>query len=297
MVDLQLKDNIKQAFEGMDLPDIDVRVSVMKRIYDKKTVKWYCNTRRLLTVMTLTVSLLFIVGFAGKQILNLKGVSGNPYTFILSGSKDEAVVSILSQENKKLSPGQTLVHMKVKNNTDNIFSFYTKPIAVSSTNELYAKLGKDYKAPSYITEGFSFKEGSFEYGYNKFPKEEMIEECKTTDKQVVIRVLEPSKDISGYKIIYSNGKELIDFKVWSVDKPTDSFGKDIQGQSFEKINIKDFEAVYIKGTGDRSGNYEISWLNNSEDKAEVFSVRYVTSSKISSEQVKGELIKIAESIK
>lgn len=285
-------DNIDELFKDSKLPEIDVKEKVMERIYAKKQVKRTSTRKRVIAAVAITIAMCFVAGFTVKQMLELKGTGGNKYTYSIFQRSDDKVSSILSEEMKKLNPGETVILLKTKDNPKNIFSVYTKPITLSNIDELKKSVGDNIKLPAYIPEGFSVSNCSLEKGFDKFSREDMIEEAKKSKETVIKKVLQPTDEIEAYKVMYTKGNDFIDFNLRSVDMKYNTFGSDKRGQSLKKVKVNDFEAAFLED----GHNFELTWLKNLDKRTETYSVRYGSAEKNSSDNIEKMLIRIAESI-
>jgi hypothetical protein len=287
-------DNLKEVFNAVNLPNIDLRSSVLERINTKKVkVHSMSAKKKLILTIALALSFFCMVGFAARQVLNLTGVSGNSYTYMITSDEDRLTNEVFLEEMKKLKEGQTSVVMKVSNNPENSsFHLYAKPIPVDSVDELTSKNIVKEAFPAYIPEGYSFKEGSLEYNFRKITHEDMLNGSISSDKEVMVKIFEPTTDISGYTCLYSMNETLIDINVSWYAHESDFIGLNDLGQNIEKIKVKDFDAVYSKSDGD----YRIEWLDSNDTLSVRYSVRLLSSDKASGDDIKSELIKIAESI-
>jgi hypothetical protein len=130
-------------------------------------------------------------------------------------------------------------------------------------------------------------QGNIMGGLNDSIINEMIEESKTTDKEAVIRVVEPSENVDSYSIIYQNqsNKHLFDMSL-HLNFQGNELNQPDKGQDIDKIKVRDFEAIYVK---DR-GRTDIQWIDSS--KHILYSVGCPGGN-----VTKDELLKIAESLK
>lgn len=288
MKNMQSTDNLKQLFTSIQFPPIDVRDQVMERIQNKKGVKKYMtNKKRLAVVLVLVVFVICAVGFSALKVIDLRGPGNTSYSFQLIDKGDPLPdKEMLQTEYEKLQPGQTLAWMKVHNNPNQTIQLFQKPLILNNYEDLSARVESGFASPAYLPAGYTFQDGQIGYHLDNAVAEEMKAECKTTDKDYLIHVYNPSSTINNYSINYRNGDQGFNISLFFDWKGTDIFEVN-RGTHAEKVKIKDFEAVYT----DSDGRTEIKWLE-SENGSNTFYSIGAPSGFLSKE----ELIKIAESM-
>lgn len=283
----QSTDNLKQAFNKINLPPIDVRESVMTKIFNKEANKYYMfNKKRVLVGIVLMSFLLCTVGFAAAKVWELKGPGNNPYRFMIADNIDSSVSSeLIKDEWKNLQPGMVLAVLEVNDPSQRI-SIHSKPLTLQSLDALKEKVGDKFKSPAVLPDGYSFVGAEITFSFDKSIRDQMLEESKNTDKPFVIKTFETTDKIVSYSILYKNRDKSI-----SVSFYLDWTGNDIYdftAKDAEKIKVNNFEAIYTN----QSGRNEIKWLETGSDTNTLFCI-----GSPSSHASKKDLLKMAESLK
>lgn len=295
MKTIQSIDDITKASDTVSLPSIDVRQNVMQKIYRRKENKRMIRGKKLSVAIIAGIFMVLAVGFTVAKVWELNGPGGNKFKYSLFNDGMSKISSqqleIINSQWQSLKPGGVIAVLKTKDNPKNLITVSSKPIIFTGLNELKEKVGSSFIAPTFIPDGYSFKEGQLQSGVNASIREEMLKEMREegdkAKKDVIIKVLEPSGNVDSYSITYQdrNEKNQIDVSLY-FNFEGNEFSQPDNGQNVDKIKVSDFEAIYVKD----KGRTDIKWIDSS--KHILYSVG------CPGENVsKDELLKIAESLK
>lgn len=286
---IQSTDDIRKAAELVTLPSIDVRQNVMQKIYRRKEKQTMKRSKRILLVIAATVFFTIAAGFTAVKVWELKGPGGLPFKYSLfSENSKELSAELLEQRNaqwEKVQPGGALAVLRTKNNPENVIGVTFKPLVTNDPAELEQKIGDAFKEPASLPEGYSFKEGQLNWGINDQIRTSMLEEAKETEKDSVIRIIEPSGSISSYSLIYTGRGGELNISL-NFDFVGDELNQPDTGNKVTKIKMGGFEAIYTEG----DGRSEIKWIDG-QDK-----IMYAIGCPQGNID-QNELVKVAESLK
>lgn len=286
MKTIQSIDDIKKASDNVSLPSINVQQDVMQKIYRRKKKNMFRNKKIIITIVA-AVFLIFTVGFTVTRVWDLNGPGGSPFKFSLFNENKAAKHGAGHEEWKNVKPGGALALLKTKDNSNNRISITLKPLTIDSIEKLRNSVGSNFKQPSNIPSGYTFSEGEVNTNTNDFISDSMIAEAKTTQKEYIVRVIEPSQEIGSYRIIYRNQDKLFDVSLTFNWKGSELSQPD-QGQEVSKVDINGFEAIYTNG----NGRSEIKWIDSSNGANILYSAGCP-----SQDLTKDELLQVAKSIK
>ena len=289
MKDIQSVDNMKQAFDYICLPNIDIKNKVMEKIYERKEK---CNNKRkknLLVVILISALLIFTAGFAVLQVWNLEGPGGSGYNYELIDKGDMLPEEVYKAQFENLEPGKALAIMKTRDNPKKSIHLWTKPIRSQSMTELSNKVGSKFRSPTFLPQGFEFVEGGMDYKFSRSYRTKMIRESKNTDEEYIFKVLEPTNEIQDYHLVYRKNYDTIAIDVF-FDYPIKTIQEVNSGHRVTKVNVNDFEAIYTE----HDGIAEVTWLDDRNGDTTYYNIH---SSTIDGNTMKNELIKMGESLK
>jgi len=293
MRNIKSTDDIKKASDSITLPSIDVRDKVMHKIYKRKEERSMLNIKKLVICTALAVFLICSVGFAVIKSFELRDSQNSSYMYKFNFQNSDCTSEqskLIETEWNNLGQGEALAILfaSEKNNPDNKVSVLTKYKQIYNFDEIKKMLGNSLKTPS-LPDGFTYKEGHAGYGINEQLRNEMIEESKSQNKNLIIRAVKNSDIIHDYSLKFSNsenheidisvyfGWEAVEMHEWNKDK-----------RKGTKISVDSIEGIYTNS----SGRAEISWLDSSNGSNAFYSVGCA-----SGMLTKDELLKTAESLK
>lgn len=283
----QPTDDLKQVFESINLPPVDVKQSVLQRINNRNGRRTYMfNKKRLIFGIVLAAFLLCAVGFAAMEIWELNGPGNTPFTYQTVTRDTQFSSAVVKEEYENLEPGNILAVLRVKDNPKKTISLLSKPLIVKSHDEITEKIGKTYKSPDNLPAAYSFKEAEIKYMIDESFRDEMIKESENTDKDYIYRILKPTDEVSTLNITYLNGDKQINiFSMYNYH------GNDIYdgngAKKVTKLNINGFDAIYAE----YKGRHEIMWLEIANGANTYYSVGAPSATP------KDDLLQIAESLK
>jgi hypothetical protein len=290
MKDYKLTDeDLRNSFTGIRLPDIDVTKSVMQRINRKQERESRFRWRNPVIGIVLSIALLLTAGFSAIKVWDLAGPGGLSYQYELLDKRDPLPPEeVYLTQYKSLEPGKALAIMKTKNNDKNAIHLLPKQIGGLSLEELTRAVGEKFREPSVIPPGYVFREGAFDYKMDESYREEMIKESRNTDKDYLIKVVEPLQVISHYDIIYKNDNKTIMVSAF-FNYPIKNIQDIEKDHKATKVTIKDFEAIYVE----HDGFSDVAWLEKQDGSTTYYLVR----SNSLYDNVKEDLVKLCESMK
>jgi len=288
MKDFQTANDFKQIFDSARITDIDVCPYVMQMIYKKKSEKDTFRRRKVIPSIILSAILLLAVGFTAVQIWDLKGPSNTSYKYQLIDNGDTLPADIVLAGLENLEPGEAVAIMKTTDNPGNAIHIINKPIVFQNIEELSIKVGSRFKSPSFMPQGYVLNEGRLNLCVNHTYATAMIEESRNSDKEYIIKAVEPNDDVSYYDMIYKKNNSTITVSV-VFNYPSKSIYAIKNDHKATKINVNSFEAIYVE----HDGISEITWL-----EAEGSSTNYyIIHSNNIYEGIKDDLIQVSESMK
>ena len=291
MRNIKSTDDIKKASDSITLPSIDVRDKVMHKIYKRKEERSMFNIKKLVICTALAVFLICSVGFAVIKSFELRDSQNSSYMYKFTNSDCTSEQSkLVETEWNNLGQGDALAILFVseKSNLDNKISVLTKYKQIYDFDEIRKALGKSFKEPS-LPDGFAYKEGHVGYGINEQLRNEMIEESKSQNKNLVLKTVKSSDIIHDYSLRFSNSENHeIDISVYFGWEAVEMYEWNKDKRKGTKISVNSIEGIYTNS----SGRAEITWLDSSNGFNAFYSVGCASGT-----LTKDELLKTAESLK
>ena len=297
MGDIQSTEDVKQVFDKINLPLIDVRDVVMHKVIKSGERKLSTfRGKKLIVAIVLVIFLLSTGVFAAEKVWKLIGPKNTEYTFELVTGGPTTTTDLFRHEIERLELGKALVIMKVKDNpTIRDLDIHFKPLVVKSLDEFSKRVGNKFKSPAYLPEGYSFKEAQITFKNDYSFMEEMKKECKNTDKQYITQIIELTNNVLSYNLIYSY--KDTEHKDISIYIHPDWYQKDITERKYEqkpiKVKVNDFEAIFTE----QQGIGDIRWVETQNNNTAYYRITSQTASVNFSTEAKDELIKVAGSLK
>lgn len=265
MKTIQSMDDIKKASDSVTLPSIDIRQNVMQKINSRREGKNMLVRKKLIIGITAAVFLICSVGFTVAKVWELNGPGNIPFKFSLFKASHSHSLTT-TEEWKNVKPGGALAILRIEGYSKNIISISLKPLLINSINVLKERVGEGFKAPADLPEGYSFSEGQINTGFDDVLRDSMLEEAKSSKKDVV-RVIEPSQDVGSYTIIYKNQNKEIDVSL-TYNYKWPELSQPDKGQKVSEIDVNSFKAIYTDG----NGRTEIKWIDSSNNANIMYSI-------------------------
>lgn len=256
MENLQLTNEIKQAFNSVNLPEIDLSDSVINSI---KNAKYYgSKNKRVFAVSILAaVLLLTTTAFVAVRMWVLNDSNNNivlryrEFDEYNEGPTDISEKLNLDSMMENLEPGKALVYYELiepelKGVSENI-SIYPKPVKYTDLEMLVKKSGFDFLIPAKLPEGYAFAEGALTYDpqYLDFDDiSKLREEAKNSGTNTAVTECETTSEVIGVNIIYQNdNKEFgVNISIWDGE----DLYTDIQDLTIEHMTLNGREILYIE---------------------------------------------------
>lgn len=266
MKNLQLTDEIKMAFDSVNLPEIDVTDAVMDsirkpgpRYFRKKTTIVYAVLAAVILVTTTAFAaaakMWVLKGNNDNIVLRLREFDVKPF----DTSKDPE----LEKWYESLEPGKALVYYNANLKKPNsvILSIYPKPVVYTDLDLIREKSGFNFKVPPILPEGFEFLEGELVFepvgikGYGTYTEllDSLIEETEKTGRESAMLEWETTSKVLGVNLVYRNNDK--EFKVCIGVWPGEDVYTDLDNLNVEVIKINDREVLY---TEDDEGDREVT---------------------------------------
>jgi hypothetical protein len=258
MKNLQLTDEIKQAFESIDLPEIDVSDSVINSI---RNADFGYTRKKNAIVYGLLAAVLFITAsaFTALKIWTLKDGNNNIILryqeFNEENPEPYDISSDTELQNKidNLEPGKALIFydaMKKKRNSETL-TIYSRQEKYTDLDVIMEKAGFDFAVPSSLPEGYTFSEGGLNYEPLQLEPDifnevisKLKEETRKTGKNTATLEWETSSKVLGVSLLYKNGEKEFRVNV-SIANGEDMYA-DLKDSKFKNLTVNGKEILYIE---------------------------------------------------
>lgn len=261
MANLQLTDeiNIKQAFESINLPEVEVSDSVINSIKNSKHHN--PKKKRAFAVgLIAAVLLLSTTAFATAHVWILKDSNNNIVLKLKEPDEENQIPPDSSTDQEfnnlidELEPGKAIIYYdanqpKPENpNTSETLTTYSKPVKYTDLATLKTEAGIYFAIPSKLPEGYAFSEGEISFETIQFDHYNILnklkEETMSSGKNVAAEELGTSSKARMVGIVYKNNKDeefrvtifILDGEVLYTDSSRYS--------KAEKIILNDREILY-----------------------------------------------------
>jgi len=263
MENLQLTDDLKQAFESINLPEIDVSDSVINSI---KNARFRNPEKKKVLAISLLAAALFIVAsaFAARNLWILRDENNNIVLQYLEFNEEsqipleiEADVELKSLIDN-LEPGKAIFYYDARQTKANdtgkseiIIITYSKPVKYTDMDVLIAKSGLDFAIPYNIPAGYAFSKGYITFDplpiidHNIVDK--LIEETINSGKNIATAEWETSSKARKVSLVYKNADTDKEFTVRATVFEGEYLYTNGYKNSFvEKTTLNGREVLYVE---------------------------------------------------
>ncbi len=319
MENLQSTDEIKRAFEGIKLPELDVSDLVVNSIRNAK-YQHYLPRKRRAFVIGLSAAILFLsaTAFAVANIWRLNDENNNTILqympFNEQNQKPFDSSTDLEYQNliNSLAPGKSITYYDARqpkpkgSNVSAVISSYSKPVKYTDLDMLRAKFGISFATPSQLPEGYIFTEGDLTFEPvppNDDTFNKLKEEVKTSGKNIVAVECETSSKASSVSMAYKNTDKEFMLYV-NIFEGKNLYTDELQNSIVENMLLNGREILYIEKDSarkiimrealpDRQRTVETFEAGKALNKGTNSYIHYTISSKDLSKE---ELLDIAQSM-
>lgn len=287
MKNMQMESKIKEHFNSVSMPKVDVSNKVMNRIINP-TSKPNMFTKKKYAIIVLSVIFIITTGFGISKLITMEDKEGNILWTYNEGTNEYNHLDKM-MENKqtklKLKPGESVVLYVNKDNPSKFMRIISEPIITNKFSEIQKNMSDHLRFPEVLLEKYNFTEGRIDKEPKNLNTEEISREAaKTTtyDNPVFVKYIDVSDNVTGIGTTYSDGVNAININIFPW------IGNDIisyeeNPSKKQKVELGDYEVLYEE----EENNKRVFWIKN-----EV----YYTISSHSKEVSMQNLIKIADTI-
>lgn len=255
MKDVKMQDDIRNHFESVKLPKIDVSQGVKEKIthsHKKRT-----GSFRKVSLVFVALAFLFMTGFVASQIFELKDLNGNTTWFYKIMNEEDRYREIANKklESMNLKEGQSVAIYVTQYNPDRIVSYHTVPVKIEDFDELRETIGDLFKMPHKLLGEYMFLEGEVSYNAKNIDTISLLEEAKKSDEEVIARETETSSDIMSVYISYTKDDTKIKVGIIDVNDKTDTL-INTENNNAEVVMLHNVEAIYEI----ENNKQNVSWL-------------------------------------
>ncbi|WFD10649.1 hypothetical protein [Tepidibacter hydrothermalis] len=287
MKNMRLESKIKDHFNGVSIPEVDVSNKVMNRIINP-TLKTNIFIKKKYAIIALSVIFIITTGFAVSKLITMKDKEGNILWTYNEGTNEYAHLNKMMDDKQtklKLKPGESVALYVNKDNPSEFMRIISEPIITNEFSEIQKNMSDYLKFPEVLLQKYNFTEGRISKEPKDVNTEEIFREAaKTTtyDNPVFVKYIDLSDNVTGIGTTYSDGVNTININMFPW------IGNDIisyeeNSSKKQKIELEDYEVLYEE----EENNKRVFWIKN-----EV----YYTISSHSKEVSIQNLIKIADTI-
>jgi len=307
MENLRSTDEIKEAFESINLPEIDVSDSVINSI---KNIKRHNPEKKKVFAISLAAAALFLLAsaFATVNIWILKDKNNNIILryqeFNEENQKPFDIDSDLELLNliNNLEPGKAIVYYDARqprpsySNDAEVIVTYSKPVKYTDIDMLIAEAGIDFATPSSFPAGYAFAEGDITFDPLPLDPEmfsKLKEEAMSNGKNIASIECETSSKARSVSLVYKNMNKEFRLHL-TVFQGENLYADELKHSTFEKMTLNNTEILYVEKEDDIKEIIMRELYPNWESKVETSSyIHYTISSKDLSKE---ELLNIVRSM-
>lgn len=287
MKNMQMESKIKEHFNSVSMPKVDVSNKVMNRIINP-TSKPNMFTKKKYAIIVLSVIFIITTGFGISKLITMEDKEGNILWTYNEGTNEYNHLDKMMEDKQtklKLKPGESVVLYVNKDNPSKFMRIISEPIITNKFSEIQKNMSDHLRFPEVLLEKYNFTEGRIDKEPKNLNTEEISREAaKTTtyDNPVFVKYIDVSDNVTGIGTTYSDGVNAININIFSW------IGNDIisyeeNPSKKQKVELGDYEVLYEE----EENNKRVFWIKN-----EV----YYTISSHSKEVSMQNLIKIADTI-
>ncbi|NLX76040.1 MAG: hypothetical protein GXZ01_01500 [Clostridiaceae bacterium] len=262
MENLRLTNEIRQAFDSVKLPEIDVSDSVMNSIENTKIRSR--KSRNLFAAGVAAAVLLLTTGaYAAVKIWFLNDSNNNTVLEYRqydeeNGEPFDVSEELIDQLLEDIEPGKALIYYDpelitfASSSVLDAARTYSKPVEFTELDMLVETAGFDFTVPSEIPEGYAFAEGQLTYRPLHLTGEilrKLREEAETNGKNFATAEWETTSEVLGVNLVYRNKDK--EFRIHITVFDGVEVYTDFQNKLIEKMTLKGRDILYIEEEGAR----------------------------------------------